>query len=95
VLGGVLGGVVGTQIGPRGSNEKVAAIIAGTLLGAWLGGQLGEKMDERDVLKAKSAELDAYDTDLGNNINWNNKQSGNYGSVTPIREGTNSYGNQC
>jgi surface antigen len=97
VLGGAIGaaggGLLGSQIG--GGSGQLAAVAAGTLLGALIGGSVGQSMDELDRLKAAQAYQTAYQAPLGEQINWNNNQSGHYGSVTPVRDGYTSTGLYC
>ena len=49
-----------------------------------------------DKLKAEQAYSRATTAPVGQTIAWNNPETGNYGSVTPTREGTNtSTGEYC
>ncbi|MBF0168463.1 MAG: glycine zipper 2TM domain-containing protein [Alphaproteobacteria bacterium] len=85
ILGGIAGGVLGSQIG--GGTGRTVAIIGGTLLGGLLGSEIGKSLDKADQAYMKSAEQKAYTAPVGQNIAWNNPDSGHYGSVTPTREG--------
>lgn len=86
LLGGIGGAVAGAQFG-RGSGQ-VAAVAAGTLLGALLGSEVGRSLDKADIAYADRANQQAQAAPIGQTIRWSNPQSGNYGTVTPIREGT-------
>ncbi len=85
ILGGIAGGVLGSQIG--GGTGRTVAIIGGTLLGGLLGSEIGKSLDKADQAYMKTAEQKAYTAPVGQNIAWNNPDSGHYGSVTPTREG--------
>lgn len=93
VGGAVAGGLIGSQIG-KGSG-RYWAIGAGTLLGALVGSSIGKQLDDADYMAAHGAMSQAYNAPIGQQIVWNNPNSGNYGSYTPVREGyqtqTNAY----
>ncbi len=93
LLGGAAGGLLGSQIG--GGSGRIVAIVAGTLLGGFIGHQVGESLDEADVNYARSAQQRAYAVPMGQQVTWANPQSGNTGSITPQREGTDKAGNYC
>jgi surface antigen len=93
VLGGVAGAVLGAQVG-KGSGRIIATAV-GTLAGAMIGSEIGKSLDRADQLAMTQAETRAHSAPIGEKIVWNNPDSGNYGSVTPIRDGrdaqTNAY----
>ena len=91
--GAVLGGVLGSKVG-GGSGQKWAT-GAGVLLGALIGSDIGKSLDAADRGYAQSANSKAYSAPVGETINWNNPQSGNYGSVTPTKDGYSSSGRYC
>lgn len=91
--GAVAGGLLGAQIGD-GSGQIIAA-AAGTFLGAYLGGEIGRLLDKADMLYAQRATTQAHSAPIGESVSWDNPESGNYGSVTPTREGKSSYGRYC
>jgi surface antigen len=93
VIGAVGGGLLGSQIGHGGG--QLAAVAAGTLLGAFIGHQVGESLDRADIDYARRAQERAYAAPIGQQIVWSNPQSGNSGTVTPRREGTDTAGNYC
>ncbi len=93
VLGGVGGAVAGAQFGS--GRGQLAATAVGTLLGAYLGSEVGKSLDRADQEAARRAEMQAHTAPIGQTITWNNPQSGNFGSYTPIRDGVDSQGNQC
>lgn len=93
VLGGVGGAVIGSQIG-SGSGQLVAT-AAGALLGALAGSEIGRSLDEADREKVDRAYTQATTAPIGQEITWNNPDSGNSGTITPTREGTAQNGNYC
>ena len=92
LLGGVGGAVAGAQFGSGGGRLAMTAV--GTLLGAYLGSEIGTSLDRADQAEAQRAETQAYDAPIGKTIRWNNPESGNSGTVTPIRDGTDSASGQ-
>lgn len=86
LVGAAAGGLAGAQVG-RGSGQLAATAI-GVLLGGLIGSEIGRSMDEVDRLRAQQAHEQALDT--GQSIRWENPDTGHYGSVTPIRTGTDT-----
>ncbi len=91
--GAALGGLIGSQIG-RGSGQ-LAATAGGVLLGAWLGNEIGSSLDNADRSEMSRAESRAYAAPIGQQITWNNPQSGNSGTVIPVRDGYSNSGAYC
>ncbi len=91
--GAVLGGWAGSAIGKGGG--KFAATAAGALVGALVGSEIGRTMDIVDRGKAQQAYTQATTAPIGQQITWNNPNTGNSGSVTPTREGTSGTGQYC
>ncbi len=88
VIGGAAGGYLGSQFG-SGEGQKWAT-IGGTLIGAWAGGHIAKSMSEQDRAYHGRAAEEAYDAPIGEEVVWDNPETGNSGSVTPVREGTHS-----
>ncbi len=88
ILGGVGGAVAGAQFGS--GSGRLAATAVGTLLGAYLGSEVGSSLDRADTVLANDAESRAHTAQVGQTIDWNNPDTGNSGTVTPVRDGTNS-----
>lgn len=86
VLGGVGGAIAGAQFGS--GTGRIAAAAVGTLLGALVGSEVGRSLDKADLTYANQANQRAQTAPLNQPIQWNNPQSGNYGTVIPVREGT-------
>lgn len=88
LLGGLGGAVAGAQFG-SGSGQ-IAAAAVGTLLGALVGSEVGRSLDKADMDYANRANQQAQAAPIGQNIQWSNPSSGNYGTITPVREGTDT-----
>lgn len=93
LLGAVLGGLLGSQFGK--GDGRLAATALGTLAGAAVGSSVGRNMDDVDRMKMRQAERVAYISPLNETIIWNNPDSGNHGSVTPVRDGNTDNGAYC
>jgi surface antigen len=91
--GAAAGGLLGAQIGH--GKGQLAATAAGVLIGALIGSEIGRSMDEVDRMKAEQAYSQATTAPVGQTITWNNPDTGNYGTVTPTREGTRATGEYC
>lgn len=91
--GAALGGLLGSQFGD-GTGQLVAT-GAGVLIGGLIGSEIGRTMDEQDRMQANEAVIQAQEASLGETIVWNNPDSGNTGTVTPIRDGTSTSGLYC
>jgi surface antigen len=93
VGGAVIGGILGSNVG--GGQGRTAAIIGGTLLGAWAGSSIGASLDKADMMYANQAQNVAYTAPIGEEIAWNNPESGHEGTFTPVRDGTAASGAYC
>lgn len=91
--GAVLGGLAGSQIG--GGSGRLWATGAGVLLGALAGSEIGSSLDKADRTYAQQAAVRANTAPIGQTISWNNPDSGNYGTVTPVNDGRDTAGNYC
>jgi surface antigen len=94
-IGGALGGLAGNQIGRGSGNALATAIGAGA--GLLLGGAAGSRIDDVDCMKAQQAQTAALSpsTPIGQQIQWNDEKTGNYGSFTPTRDGKSATGQYC
>ena len=88
LVGAVGGGLLGSTIGS--GRGQLVAVAAGTIIGAWLGNEIGKSLDRADRLALEGAQDTAYSAPVGQPIAWNNSDSGNYGTVTPVRDGNNT-----
>ncbi|MEQ8735213.1 MAG: RT0821/Lpp0805 family surface protein [Rhodospirillaceae bacterium] len=93
LLGAAAGAWAGSSIGS--GDGQIIATAAGTMLGAAVGNKVGRSMDELDRIKAADAQRNAYSAPIGETIVWNNVDSGNYGNVTPVRDGYTDSGRYC
>lgn len=93
-LGGAAGGgLLGSQVG--GGKGKVLATVGGTILGAYLGNRAVDYFNDDDAEYAVQAERRAYAAPIGEDIQWRNPDTGNYGTVTPVGEGRTANGQYC
>jgi surface antigen len=81
-------GLLGNQFG--GGTGKTIATVAGVLLGGWAGNEIGVSLDRADRGQMAQAQTQAYTAPVGRQIVWNNPESGNSGTIEPIRDGRDS-----
>ncbi|KIL97033.1 17 kDa antigen [Paramagnetospirillum magnetotacticum MS-1] len=93
ILGGIGGGLLGSQFG--GGIGRVLMTSLGAALGAYAGSELGKKLDKADKEEVLKAEEKAQDGPVGETVAWNNPQTGNSGTVTPVAEGKDAQGRTC
>ena len=94
IVGGILGAVAGSQFG-KGKGQLVAVGV-GTVLGALIGSDVGRSMDERDRAYATGSFGHAMEASpTCTTITWNNQQTGNYGSITPVQTYEPEPGRYC
>ncbi len=90
LMGAAAGGLAGSRIGD--GRGQLAAVAGGTLLGFLIGGTLGRSMDEVDQNCVGQALEHAGD---GQQIAWNNPQTGAQYQVVPTRTVQGSDGRYC
>ena len=88
LLGAGLGGLLGSQFG-SGSGKLVATGL-GVFAGGLIGNEVGKSLDRADRAYLYQATERAAAAPVGETITWRNPRSGNYGSVTPTREGVHN-----
>ncbi|WP_206378351.1 RT0821/Lpp0805 family surface protein [Sneathiella limimaris] len=93
IIGGIGGALLGSAFG-KGSG-RLAAVAVGTLIGAMIGQDVGRTLDEADRAAIDRAERRATQAPMGETIRWDNPQSGNNGTITPVREGQDTKGRYC
>jgi surface antigen len=91
--GAALGGLLGSQFGS--GTGQLAATAAGVVLGGLVGSEVGRSLDDVDRMRAEEASWQATAAPIGQTVVWNNPDSGNSGSVTPLRDGTAANGAYC
>jgi surface antigen len=90
-LGAAGGGLLGAAAG-----GGATGIAAGVLLGGLLGGATGSYLDDQDKRTAAATTQQALDSKpSGTTTTWRNPDSGNSGSVTPIRTYQADNGRYC
>lgn len=91
--GAVVGGILGSKIG--GGNGQLWATGIGVLLGGLVGSEVGRSLDKADMVYAQRANSQAHTAPLGEEITWNNPESGNSGAVVATRDGQDTEGRYC
>jgi len=82
--GAALGGLVGSQFG-KGSG-KVAAGLGGAFLGGIAGNLIGARFDERDRARRNQALSESLATaGSKQRKSWVNPDTGNSGTITPLK----------
>jgi surface antigen len=105
-LGSVLGGLGGAAAGGalfggrngvigQGSKTQLLGAVGGGLLGAMIGGGMGRSLDRADQVYAQRASHRAVAAPMGEQISWVNPDTGNRGTVMPVREGQSASGEYC
>ena len=83
LLGAGLGGFAGSKVG--GGKGQLAATAAGVLLGGLMGNSVGQSLDRADQAYLSRAQDQALEAPVGQTISWSNPDSGNHGTITPVR----------
>lgn len=90
-LGAAGGGLLGAAAG-----GGATGIAAGVLLGGLLGGATGSYLDDQDRRTAAATTQQALNNQpSGTTTQWKNPDSGNSGSVTPVRTYQTATGQYC
>jgi surface antigen len=98
-LGMIVGGIIGNQFG-KGSG-RTAATIGGVVLGGIAGNAIAKdacKDKRHDAYYYNNTYYDAFNGDEGEEYEWRNPYTNNYGYVTPAEyyeDGYNGYGGPC
>jgi len=89
--GAAAGGLLAAALGGKG-----AGIAAGTILGGLIGGTIGDRLDAADREKAHVAAAQALEAvPSGHSVAWQNPDSGNTGTVTPVKTYQTATGQYC
>lgn len=83
LLGAGLGGLVGSKFG--GGRGQLAAVAAGALLGGFMGNEVGASLDRADQMYQQRAQTTALQKADWQPVAWSNPDSGNSGTITPVR----------
>ncbi len=94
LLGATGGAVLGSNVGKGKGN--IVGIAAGTLLGAYAGNEIGASLDRADMGYANNTAQEAFETaPAGRTSSWRNPDSGNSGTVTPVKTYQTNNGQYC
>jgi surface antigen len=94
LLGATGGAILGSNIGKGDGN--VVAIAIGTLAGAFFGQEIGRSLDRADrIAMGQNAQYSLEYTRSNETTHWNNPDSGNRGSLTPVRTYQQTSGQYC
>ena len=94
MLGAAAGGILGNQVGS--GRGQTAATFAGMVVGGVAGSAIGASMDEVDRARLEQAQSDSLENGkIGETTGWSNPDTGNSGSVSPVRTYQNSAGQYC
>jgi len=94
LVGAAAGGILGNQVG--GGQGKVLATGVGMVIGAFAGASVGRGLDEVDRMKMNQTYQNSMEnTRIGEQSSWKNPDSGNSGSVQPVRTYQNNDGRYC
>ena len=89
--GAAAGGLLAAALGGKG-----AGIAAGTILGGLIGGTIGDRLDAADREKAHTAAAQTLEAvPSGHSVAWQNPDSGNTGTVTPVKTYQTATGQYC
>lgn len=96
LLGAGAGGLAGAALAKNSSSAtRAAATGIGAVLGLAIGSEIGRYMDEQNRQRSYTAWNQATNAPVGQPIHWNNPNSGNYGTVVPVRDGYHQNGAYC
>jgi len=94
LLGAGLGALAGSQIG--GGRGQLAAVAIGALAGAVVGGEVGKSLDRADRLAMRRTSQGALERNRTGQVSrWRNPDSGNSGTITPVRTYQTASGQNC
>jgi len=94
LLGATAGAILGSNIGKGQGN--IAAIAIGALAGALFGQELGRSLDRADrIAMGQNAQYSLEYSPSHETTKWTNPDSGNSGSMTPLKTYQKSSGEYC
>lgn len=94
IAGAGVGALLGSKVGK--GNGRLVGVALGTLLGAGLGNSVGASMDRGDLAYYNSRSQTALETaPSGQAVAWRNPDSGNSGTITPMRTYQAPSGDYC
>jgi surface antigen len=88
------GALIGSQFG--GGKGQLVTTALGALAGAWAGSEVGKSLDRADRLEMQRTTQGALETLPSRQTSeWRNPDTGNYGTVTPVRSYQSGSGQNC
>lgn len=94
LVGAGAGALAGAQFG--GGKGRVAMAVIGALLGSQVGAGVGRSLDKVDRMQEQRTAAQALETyPSGQTASWQNPDSGNSGSFTPVRTYQRADGQYC
>jgi len=94
LLGATGGAILGSNIGKGKGN--IAAIAIGALAGALFGQEIGRSLDRADrIAMGQNAQYSLEYAPSNTTTTWNNPDSGNSGTLTPVRTYQEPSGQYC
>jgi surface antigen len=88
------GALVGSQFG-SGKGQLITTAL-GALAGAWAGSEVGKSLDRADRLSMQNTTQQTLErAPTRQTSQWRNPDSGNYGTVTPVRTFQSTQGQYC
>ncbi len=92
--GAAVGGLAGAQIGS--GTGQLAATAIGALVGFFIGQEVGASLDKADQLYSeRTADAALESNPSGQSSAWSNPDSGNSGTITPVRTSYSDSGQPC
>lgn len=94
LVGGLAGVLVGSTLGK--GDGRIAGAAGGAILGSIIGSKVGASMDAKDREKLHYTTQETLERSRAGHTNeWENPDSGNYGSVTPYKAYETRKGEYC
>ena len=91
IIGGAAGGLLASAF-----NANNAGVLGGAILGGLIGGAIGNRMDEADRREANRTTYRALESaPSGTTASWENPDTSNSGTVTPMRTYQAQSGEYC
>ena len=85
ISGMVIGGSIANDLSYNSKNKGLTTVL-GAFIGGVLGQSIGAQLDEADKKMVSGAYRQALESTPSNeSVTWDNPDSGNYGSFTPVR----------
>ena len=85
-IGAAVGTAVGALAGAKFTKDPALGVGMGALAGSFVGSQIGKTMDEYDRKMMQEASQRALElAPSGSQVAWKNPDSGNSGTITPIK----------